>query len=93
MLSLMFLNNNLHSLHHNEPGLAWYRLPARWRERREELLAYTGEYRYAGYWQVALSHLVWPKEHPAHPGWEGSATLKERTLQVHSVGNRPAAAG
>jgi fatty acid desaturase len=92
LLSLMFLNNNLHALHHSEPGLAWYRLPARWRERREELLAYNGEYRYAGYWQVALSHLVWPKEHPAHPGWERSATLKQRQAATGGVAN-PSAAG
>jgi len=76
VLGLMFLYNNLHTLHHNEPGLAWYRLPARWRERRDELLAYNGGYRYTSYWRVALSYLLRPKEHPVHPGWQGSATLR-----------------
>jgi fatty acid desaturase len=78
LLSLMFLNNNLHTLHHAEPGVAWYRLPALWCQRREELLAYNGGYRYAGYWQVALSYLLRPKEHPVHPGWQSSATLRLR---------------
>jgi len=80
VLSLMFLNNNLHTLHHAEPGVAWYRLPALWRERREELLAYNGGYSYAGYWQVALRYLVWPKEHPVHPGWERGATLRQGSV-------------
>ncbi len=66
-LSLMFLNNNLHALHHAEPGLAWYRLPARYRARRAELLAGNGGYRYGGYLEIAARYLLKPKEHPRHP--------------------------
>ncbi len=66
-LSLMFLNNNLHALHHAEPGLAWYRLPARYRARRQELLSGNGGYRYGGYLEIAARYLVKPKEHPRHP--------------------------
>jgi fatty acid desaturase len=66
-LALMFLNNNLHALHHAEPGLAWYNLPARYRERREELLAGNGGYRYGGYLEIAARYLFKPKEHPRHP--------------------------
>jgi fatty acid desaturase len=66
-LSLMFLNNNLHALHHAEPGLAWYKLPARYRARRQELLAGNGGYRYGGYLEIAARYLVKPKEHPRHP--------------------------
>ena len=66
-LALMFLNNNLHALHHAEPGLAWYRLPARYRARREELLAGNGGYRYGGYLEIAARYLVKPKEHPRYP--------------------------
>jgi fatty acid desaturase len=66
-LSLMFLNNNLHALHHAEPGLAWYQLPARYRARRQELLAGNGGYRYGGYLEIAARYLVKPKEHPRHP--------------------------
>ena len=87
VLSLMFLNNNLHTLHHAEPSLAWYKLPARWRERREELLAYNGDYRFAGYWQIALSYLVVPKEHPVHPGWERGATLRQRAVAAPFAAN------
>ncbi len=66
-LALMFLNNNLHALHHAEPGLAWYKLPARYRARREALLAKNGGYRYGGYLEIAARYLVRPKEHPRHP--------------------------
>ena len=66
-LALMFLNNNLHALHHAEPGLAWYRLPARYRARRRELLENNGGYRYSGYMEIAARYLLRPKEHPRHP--------------------------
>ncbi len=65
--ALLFLNNNLHVLHHAEPGLPWYRLPTRWRERRAELLAANGGYHYRGYGEVIARHLLWPKEPPWHP--------------------------
>ena len=66
-MSLLFLNNNLHALHHAEPGTPWYRLPARYRARRGELLARNGGYRYGGYGEIILRHLVRPKENPRHP--------------------------
>ena len=66
VMSLMFLNNNLHALHHAEPRLAWYRLPARYRERRAELLEANGGYLYRGYWEVVARYLLWPKEPPVH---------------------------
>ncbi len=66
-LALMFLNNNLHALHHAEPGTAWYELPARYRARRDELLSRNGSYRYGGYAEIVLRHLVRPKENPRHP--------------------------
>ena len=30
LLSLIFLNNNLHAIHHKEPHLAWYKIPWIW---------------------------------------------------------------
>ena len=66
-MSLLYLCNNLHALHHAEPGTAWYRLPARYREWRAELLARNGDYRYGGYGEVIGRYLLRPKEHPAHP--------------------------
>ncbi len=65
-LALLFLNNNLHALHHAEPGTAWYELPARYRTRCEELLSRNGGYRYGGYGGIVLRYLLRPKEHPRH---------------------------
>lgn len=77
VMSFLFLNNNLHSMHHAEPLVAWYQLPARWRARRDELLAANGHYRYDNYLQVAWRHLLRAKERPKHPGFGpgSSATL------------------
>ena len=35
-LSFLFLNNNLHFVHHKSPTVAWYRLPKLFRDRRDE---------------------------------------------------------
>ncbi|NIV75642.1 MAG: fatty acid desaturase [Gammaproteobacteria bacterium] len=67
IVSLLFLNNNLHALHHAEPWLAWYRLPARYRQRRTELLAANGGYWYPGFASVVRHHLLRPKEPVAYP--------------------------
>ncbi len=66
-LALMFLNNNLHALHHAEPGTAWYALPARYRARRDELLSRNGGYLFKGYGEVVGRYLLRAKENPRHP--------------------------
>lgn len=67
LMSLLYLNNNLHYVHHRTPALAWYRLPARWRAERDAVLAANGGYRYSSYWDVIRRHafhsrepIVWP---------------------------------
>ncbi len=67
LMSLLYLNNNLHYVHHEAPQVAWYRLPARWRARRDEVLAANGGYCYSGYGEVirrfagtAREPVAWP---------------------------------
>lgn len=67
LLSLLFLNNNLHAVHHGAPALPWYRLPKVWRHRRDEILAANGGYHYRSYWQVLRRHFLAPKEPVLHP--------------------------
>ncbi len=67
LMALLFLNNNLHALHHAEPGLPWYRLPARFKTRRGELLRANGGYRFSGYGEIMLRYMLWPKERVRHP--------------------------
>lgn len=67
ILGALFLHNNLHILHHDEPHLPWYRLPARYRQRRSELIARNGGYRFSGYLEVARAYALRPKDAPLHP--------------------------
>jgi fatty acid desaturase len=72
-LGLLFLNNNLHALHHARPAVAWYRLPALWRQQRAAFLAGPGLPLYRGYGEVARRFLVTPHHPGPHPGFpEGS---------------------
>ena len=68
LLALMFLNNNLHVVHHAKPGLAWYRIPALYRRERARFLAANGGYLYRGYGEVFRRYCFRAKEHPLHPG-------------------------
>jgi fatty acid desaturase len=67
VLGPLFLFNNLHSLHHAEPGLPWYRYNARYRVRREFLLAENGGQVYASYFDVARRFLFRLHDQPQHP--------------------------
>ena len=67
LMALLFLNNNLHAVHHAEPALPWYRLPERFRERRGEVMIANGGYRFSGYTEIMLRYLLWPKEQVRHP--------------------------
>lgn len=60
LLSLLFLNNNLHATHHALPSLPWYELPARYdRDVRTGALS-PGTPRLRGYRYVARSWLLQP---------------------------------
>ena len=67
VMSLLYLNNNLHAVHHARPRTPWYRLPRIYRERRARVLAGNGGYRYASYAGIVARYLVRPKEPPVHP--------------------------
>ncbi|MGB1008403.1 MAG: fatty acid desaturase [Thiolinea sp.] len=62
--SLLFLNNNLHAVHHANPGLAWYRIPAVWRAERERVLQRNDAYYYPGYGAVLRQYFLRKKEDP-----------------------------
>ena len=67
LLSLLFLNNNLHVAHHDRPGMAWFRLPSHCRAIAGADVAARGAGHYRGYWAVAMRYLVRPIAHPVHP--------------------------
>lgn len=66
-LALLFLNNNLHLVHHKMPTVSWYRLPALFRERRQEWLTLNGGYSYPSYFAMLKEHAFRSKEPVVHP--------------------------
>lgn len=66
--SLLYLNNNLHVVHHDAPALPWYELPTRYRQSREALLSANGHFVFAGYASVIARYAFRSKDSPVHPG-------------------------
>ena len=67
LLSLLFLNNNLHAVHHDHPRLPWYRIPAVWRAERAAILRANDGYYLSGYLGILRRWAVTPKEPALHP--------------------------
>jgi fatty acid desaturase len=65
--SLLFLNNNLHRVHHARPTVPWYQLPALYRAERARYLAENGGYLIRGYSEVVRRWLFRPREPVVHP--------------------------
>lgn len=66
-LALLFLNNNLHAVHHAHPRVPWYALPALYRARRDDFLRRNFGYRFDSYWEVCRRYWARAKEPVAHP--------------------------
>lgn len=67
VLAFLFLNNNLHLVHHMHPAEPWYRLPAIYWADRARYLRRNGGYRYDSYAQVLHRHLLCAKDPVPHP--------------------------
>ena len=67
VLPFLFLNNNLHVVHHCKPGVAWYRLPALYRANREDYLRRNDGYRYANYAEIFRRYFFKAKDPVPHP--------------------------
>ena len=65
--SLLFLNNNLHHVHHANPGVPWYKLKKLSEDTNAEQEASMGAGLYSSYYQVFKRFLVKPYTHPVHP--------------------------
>jgi len=81
--SLLYLNNNLHVVHHDEPAVPWYELPERYRATREDVLAKNGGLAYAGYGALLWHFGVRARYAPVHPAHAASA------LSASPVGLQP----
>jgi len=84
--SLLFLNNNLHIVHHAQAAVPWYELPRLWRSMRSHyegtILVHSG-----GYFALASSYLFKPilsLEHPVRPPPTRTA-VRAPALEYESV--------
>lgn len=66
-LAFLFLNNNLHFVHHARPTVAWYRLPKLFREDREAWLKANNGYVYPNYLALVKAYAFRAKEPVVHP--------------------------
>lgn len=66
-LGLLYLYNNLHAVHHEQPMLPWYMIPGWYQANRGRLVAANGGLVYAGYLDVARRYLLKPYQPPLHP--------------------------
>ncbi len=64
---LLYLNNNLHVVHHAHPGLAWYAIPDEFCGGRDIYTSQTGGNVYAGYPTILCRFLLHARDHPVHP--------------------------
>ncbi len=71
-LSFLFLNNNLHLVHHQNPTAPWYDLPRLYAQDRERWLALNHGYVFPNYWKLFQSYALIAKEPVAHPAWHRS---------------------
>ncbi len=68
-LSFLFLNNNLHVVHHMNPGVPWYRLPAVYRASKDHYQACNEAYVYRSYAEIFRAYFWRAKDPVAHPLW------------------------
>ena len=66
--SLLYLNNNLHAVHHAFPGLPWHAIPAARRDDRDRFDGPQGPRVHRGYAAIARRWLLRPRDYPVHPG-------------------------
>ena len=66
-LSILFLNNNFHAVHHMHPQVAWYHLPALYAANRAHYLRRNDGYAYRSYAEIFRHHLLRAKDPVPHP--------------------------
>ena len=68
-LAFLFLNNNLHVVHHMHPRLPWYRLPGLYFANRARYLARNDGYMFPSYGAIFRRYLFRAKDPVPHPLW------------------------
>ena len=69
-LAFLFLNNNLHVVHHMHPRVPWYRLPALYAENKARYLSRNDGYVYRSYRDIFRRYFLSAKDPVPHPLWQ-----------------------
>jgi fatty acid desaturase len=67
ILSFLFLNNNLHAVHHAYPSLAWYHLPSVFRLNRDRFIQMNTGYVFENYRDIIQQYALKAKEPVVYP--------------------------
>jgi len=87
LFGLLFLNNNLHFVHHKRPRAPWYELPGLYRADSAEWRKRNGGYVYSSYWAIARAFAFRAKEPVVHPALRtGEAAAPVSGGSFHPVG-------
>ena len=81
-LSLLYLNNNFHVVHHMHPAVPWYRLPGMYAARKDHYQRRNEAYVYRNYTEVIRRYLFTAKDpvpHPVWPVYKGAVASDEPT--------------
>ena len=68
-LAFLFLNNNLHVVHHMHPRVPWYQLPRLYEQNKRRYLDRNDGYRYRSYAEIFGKYLLRAKDPVPHPLW------------------------
>ena len=71
-LAFLFLNNNLHVVHHMHPKVAWYDLPALYQSDKARYRDRNDNYIYRSYAEIFRQYFVRAKDPVPHPLWPRS---------------------
>ena len=78
LLAFLFMNNNLHVVHHMHPSVAWYKLPRLYRAHRDHYRARNDGYVYPNY-RAIFRHYLWRSKDPVpHPLWTADSPATQR---------------
>lgn len=82
ILGFLFLNNNLHLVHHKRPTAPWYQLPRLYRERADEWQALNEGYVFRNYAAVLRAFGLKTKEPVVHPKSDVAVATAEEPRRV-----------
>ena len=90
LLSVLFLNNNLHLVHHAHPQIPWYDLPTIFEARREAYLARNYGYSYTNYRAIFARYLFQAKDPVRHPFYRTKNAQPDASKYAHVRSAKPA---